>query len=188
MAEIRRKRLRGAPVQTTAQPTTTTSQDAHTHYCYALTLAAAAARKGAGRTYVGYTVDPARRLRQHNGVISGGAAATSRSGANAWRFMFVVAVEDEGAGGARFGSHEGLSLEWHLKNGRCRRKRGATSGNPVANRIARLAEALALPKFAAFTSRFVVFVAADLVDDVWASLLDQLAFACCVLPLDDLFA
>jgi hypothetical protein len=102
----------------------------------------------------------------------------------------VAVEEDVAGGGARFGSHEGLSLEWHLKNGRCRRKRGATSvcRNPVSNRIARLAEALALPKFAAFTSRFVVFVAADLVDDVWASLLDQLAFACCVLPLDDLFA
>jgi len=37
----------------------------------------------AGRTYVGASVDPDRRLRQHNGSIKGGARATR--GFRPWR-------------------------------------------------------------------------------------------------------
>ena len=158
------------------------------HFCYALA-------NGRGRTYVGYTVDPLRRLRQHNGELAGGARRTSTSLAS-WRFLFVVAVED--ADGS-FGAHEGLSLEWHLKNGRGgggRRGRGSGSGsgrrtpaaaNPTAARIARLAEALSLPKFARFADRFVVLAADDVVDDAWAALLTTLQAPCCVLPICDYF-
>ena len=42
------------------------------HYCYIVT-------DGARRRYYrGYTVDPARRLRQHRGEIAGGARSTKR--------------------------------------------------------------------------------------------------------------
>ena len=40
------------------------------------------------RTYNGYTVDPARRLRQHNGLIKGGARATRML--NNWEFLAIL--------------------------------------------------------------------------------------------------
>ena len=40
------------------------------------------------RTYNGYTVDPARRLRQHNGLIKGGARSTRMF--NNWEFLAVL--------------------------------------------------------------------------------------------------
>ena len=116
------------------------------HFCYVLhrpgTAGGATARSGGSRcsgrtTYVGYTIDPARRLRQHNGLISGGAAGT-RGGRGSWGFLFVVAVgpppslSDAVALSAGadsgclmpFRMHEGLSLEWHLKRrGRHGRKK-----------------------------------------------------------------
>lgn len=41
------------------------------------------------RTYVGSTTDPARRLRQHNGEIRGGARATRKSGSS-WAICLYV--------------------------------------------------------------------------------------------------
>ena len=42
----------------------------------------------AGRAYVGFSVDPAERVRRHNGEIVGGAAAT-RSG-RPWTILLVI--------------------------------------------------------------------------------------------------
>ena len=50
-------------------------------YCYMLESI------GGGRTYVGATVNPARRLRQHNGELAGGARATK---GRAWTRRFLV--------------------------------------------------------------------------------------------------
>lgn len=74
------------------------------------------------RTYVGWTLDPARRLAQHNG----GTGAKSTRG-RAWTLLYVERLDSRVAA---------MSREWHLK--RDRRLRGelarglaaATSGSP----------------------------------------------------------
>ncbi len=41
-----------------------------------------------GKTYIGYTVDPAKRLRKHNGEIKGGAKKTSYN--RPWRMICYI--------------------------------------------------------------------------------------------------
>lgn len=101
------------------------------HYCYALW------NPVSRQTYVGYTVDPARRLRQHNGQLAGGARATKRGNAlyahraqtdgGIWRFLYVVTASpgDARPDAPRLGHRSGLSLEWYLKR---RRPTGAPRG------------------------------------------------------------
>ena len=56
------------------------------------------------RTYVGATVDPARRLRQHNGELVGGARATA---GRTWTRRYLIGgFEDERAA---------LRFEWRWK-------------------------------------------------------------------------
>ena len=62
---------------------------------------------GRGRTYVGKTNDLARRIRQHNGELAGGARAT-RGGA--WEYALVVR-------GFECDRHA-LQAEWRLKRER----------------------------------------------------------------------
>jgi len=59
---------------------------------------------GRSKTYVGATVDPARRLRQHNGEISGGARATK---GRQWRRHFLV--------GGFVDERAALRFEWRWK-------------------------------------------------------------------------
>ncbi len=176
-------------------------------YCYALWQPGGGGTLG--RTYVGYTVDPARRLRQHNGELVGGARRTGGALRGSWRFLFVIEVEDE-RDGPRFGPHEALSLEWHLKravggarvgrDGRGRRGRGgnrarsrsdpnpdpdpnpasrANQARGVARRLDFMVGALCLPKFAKFLPRLVVRVDRRHMDDAWADLARALPAGCC---------
>lgn len=75
--------------------------DGQKHYCYILYNISQPSR-----TYVGYTTNPSRRIRQHNGAISGGARATKGKGE--WAFLLLVTSPC-------FNTHTGLSFEWHLK-------------------------------------------------------------------------
>lgn len=69
---------------------------------------------GASRRYVGMTNFPARRIRQHNGEISGGARATR---GRTWAFEAIVS-------GFETKSHA-MQAEWRLKRERRRHPRRA---------------------------------------------------------------
>lgn len=60
------------------------------------------------QTYVGATIDPDRRLGQHNkGTQAGGAKATSRRPGEWYRVCYVKGFETK---------HQALSFEWHWKH------------------------------------------------------------------------
>jgi len=56
-------------------------------YCYIIRIA------DKNRTYVGYTIEPKRRIQQHNGILKGGAKATSIS--NSWQFLAIITSDSE---------------------------------------------------------------------------------------------
>jgi predicted GIY-YIG superfamily endonuclease len=89
-------------------------------------------------TYNGSTNNPARRLRQHNGELVGGAKATARCGGG-WEFCALL---------SGFDSHKNcLSCEWRIKcpSGRPGR-RDAKYRGPMG-RVASLNEVLPLDKW-----------------------------------------
>jgi predicted GIY-YIG superfamily endonuclease len=64
-------------------------------------------------TYVGYTVNPERRIKQHNRVLVGGAKFTSRHSIRSgdpwhWKFLMVVHCSE-------FTYNSALSFEWSMK-------------------------------------------------------------------------
>ncbi len=143
-----------------------------THWCYTL------CNSSNSRTYVGYTIQPARRIRQHNGEVSGGARATHRhraQGGAPWQFMFLVTAEH-----AAWDHHTALSLEWHLKRAT---RRVARSWGPLA-RWAALAHVLSYPRFAAFSRSWVILAADTWLDAGWERLLCAPLPELCLLPLD----
>lgn len=159
-------------------------------FCYALSNNG---RGAALRQYIGYTVDPPRRLRQHNREIRGGAWKTRRQ-AGEWDFTFVVTcLDDDG----RFGKHEALSLEWHLQhaylsrespcNGRRRRGRRGRRGLRRAldpNVLSRLSSVVSMRKFREHLPDMVLFVAQERMDEAWVMLYDT---PITILPMDLLF-
>ena len=91
-------------------------------------------------TYNGYTNNMARRLRQHNGELVGGARATSVRGP--WEVVAVVTSPSPA-----FDRHRALSLEWHIRYPTGRRPRPRSITGPAA-RVASLAGVLSGAKFA----------------------------------------
>jgi len=88
-----------------------------------------------GATYVGATVDPDRRLRQHNGLIKGGAKATARK-PGAWRRMcYVKGFPD---------NHAALQFEWRWKS--LSRKKVYDRMEPIQRRLEALRELMALDR------------------------------------------
>lgn len=71
------------------------------HYCYILYNTSNL------KTYVGYTTNPFRRLRQHNGHLVGGARYTKQS-KGTWSFLAVITSPN-------FTNNLALSLEWYIK-------------------------------------------------------------------------
>lgn len=78
--------------------------------------------QGPLRTYVGATVDPDRRLRQHNGALKGGARATSRVPGGWYRVCYLKGFETK---------REALRFEWWWK-----RRSAKLQGNPLERRQA----------------------------------------------------
>jgi predicted GIY-YIG superfamily endonuclease len=73
-------------------------------------------------SYVGFTVDPTRRLRQHNGEIVGGAKYTThREGP--WRFAAIITGDP-----SWFTRKAALQLEWAIKHCRSSRFRRRVTG------------------------------------------------------------
>jgi len=88
------------------------------HYCYILYNI-----HNPQRTYVGYTTNPPRRLRQHNGLLSGGAKATTRLAKGSWSFLALISSPS-------FNTNTGLSFEWHLKRA-LRTRHNKIVGGPI---------------------------------------------------------
>ena len=80
-------------------------------YCYLLA--------SGNKTYVGATIDPNRRLRQHNGELSGGAKATR---GHVWERKALVGPFEN--------NHKALSFEWHWK-----RNSRKFQGTPLERRM-----------------------------------------------------
>lgn len=96
-----------------------------------------------GSTYIGATVDVDRRLRQHNGELSGGAFATKRG--SGWRrACHVVGFPDERAA---------LQFEWRWKQ--LSRKEAAK--NPMERRITALVTLLNMEKATSAARPFCEF-------------------------------
>lgn len=73
----------------------------NTHHCYLLQ-----SLSSPSKTYIGYTVNPHRRIKQHNGIIKGGANYTSKF--RPWKFICITeGFESE---------QQGLKFEWAWQN------------------------------------------------------------------------
>ena len=116
-------------------------------YCYIV-------QNASKRTYVGSTNDLRRRLRQHNGLIKGGARSTA--GRGPWTYLLYIQVNEEAQ---KMDHRWNLSLEWHLK-----RPNGRTRSQPrgVEGRLETLHKVFEKNKFK--NNTYTVFCAcADLV-------------------------
>lgn len=71
------------------------------HYCYILY------NDNNNKTYNGYTVNPLRRIRQHNSEIKGGAKYTTKSKVE-WKYLLIIESE-------QFDKNNALCFEWMLK-------------------------------------------------------------------------
>lgn len=100
-------------------------------------------------TYVGATVNPDRRLRQHNKEITGGAKATSArvAAGHKWRRLCRVTGFPD--------NHAALSFEWRLKS--LTRRREMASLGPVQRRLRCLADLLSYDRPTTTAAAFATY-------------------------------
>lgn len=85
-------------------------------YCYIV-------YNNTGRTYNGYTVNLSRRLKQHNGVLKGGARATR--GREPWRYLMVLTCSEWNC------VSTAMQHEWSIKYPTRRRPRPKEYNGPL---------------------------------------------------------
>jgi predicted GIY-YIG superfamily endonuclease len=100
-----------------------------------------------GQTYIGATVDPDRRLRQHNKELVGGArrTATAVVMGEVWRRMCKVSGFPD--------KHAALQFEWRWKRLSCKKMYSGIT--PVERRIGALYELIGLERP---TSRAIAYM------------------------------
>ena len=104
-------------------------------------------------TYCGYTVNPPRRIRQHNGEIKGGARATK---GKSWEFMLLITGFPS--------SNKALSFEWKLKHPEGKRRKNKKY-NGIEGRIKGLNELL--NKFIRYEeNEYKVYILEELYDKI----------------------
>lgn len=102
------------------------------YYCYILK------NNENNNTYNGFTVNPKRRLRQHNQEIVGGAKYTKKYGNRNWEmYVLITGFPDD---------INALQCEWRIKHPDNKRKRSAKYNSPIG-RIKGLCEVLKLQKW-----------------------------------------
>jgi predicted GIY-YIG superfamily endonuclease len=79
------------------------------HFCYVLQQV----NNTTARNYIGYTVNPTRRIRQHNGFLSGGARFTKNK---IWEYLLIFSCPS-------WNSTRGLQMEWLIKHPLRKKKR-----------------------------------------------------------------
>lgn len=103
------------------------------------------------KTYNGYTVHPERRLKQHNGLLAGGARYTTRDsklyGPDHWKYLLIIECDP------LMNKKQALSLEWHIKYPTCKRPRPQMYSG-AKGRIASVSMALTHDKFKTFVNGF----------------------------------
>lgn len=129
-------------------PTTVTG----THICYLLV-----ANKGEC-TYNGYTNNLQKRLRQHNGEISGGARSTNKEGKRPWKCFLYITSDDP-----TFDKKRALSLEYYIRYPSGRTRRPVEFRGPLG-RIKALPLSLQHDKFR--DTLFTAHVSPDYLDHV----------------------
>jgi predicted GIY-YIG superfamily endonuclease len=87
------------------------------YYCYILKNDS---ERDNRRTYVGFTNDPSRRIKQHNGIIKGGAKYTTAFGDHKWTiYALVTGFPDK---------VNALQCEWRIKHPHNKKQISAVDG------------------------------------------------------------
>lgn len=105
---------------------TSTSPRKHFHHCY---LLRSLDPKNPLKTYVGYTTDPIRRLRQHNGKLKSGGAKRTANG-RPWQYVAIIDGFDDKVAAMQF--------EWAWQHThRSKKFREAVGCDELASRMRR---------------------------------------------------
>ena len=145
------------------------------YYCYILQNSYPNHKK---RTYNGFTVNPKRRIRQHNQEIKGGARYTKKFGNKSWEIYVLVTGFPNNV--------NALQCEWRIKHPDNRRKRPIKYNSPEG-RIKGLCEVLQLDRWTSQSdvnntdSQFTVWIKrgfdhllCDLPDNIKVNVVDKI--------------